>query len=360
MEAEVPVARGAVSRWLCPTEMQRQRFLDMNDRVRTARMIQGAAMSLACLVASYWYGWPVAATVAAAVTTLVGLDVAYRLVRRPEIASFASITVLEVILLVTATFSGGAHSPLLPFTAIPTIMLAARFRPAVVAWGVGGSLVGTAGALVTAARWLPAAPEVPWVVPVVAYLAVLASVVAASTILLQAELQSRGDAVVDQLTGLFNRKALHGRYVEAMAQARAIGASVSLVICDLDHFKRVNDEHGHDRGDVVLREAAYRMRRTLRVFDLVYRLGGEEFLVLLPGQDEHAAALVAERLVQDLGAEPLAGLAVTMSAGVACTHGEDLSFEDLLRRADLALYAAKRGGRNRVERASDVPVHLPV
>ncbi len=166
--------------------------------------------------------------------------------------------------------------------------------------------------------------------------------------LLGAELQSRGEAVVDPLTGLFNRKALGGRFAEAAAQATVLGGWVSVVLCDLDHFKTVNDRYGHDRGDVVLREAAYRMRKTLRTFDLVYRIGGEEFLILLPGQDLASAVIVAERLVDDIAADAIDGLPLTMSAGVASGRGADLVLEPLMKRADVALYAAKAAGRNRV------------
>ena len=183
----------------------------------------------------------------------------------------------------------------------------------------------------------------------------MASLVAVAVTLQSAEMASRGDAVVDQLTGLFNRKALHGRFTEAAAQAKMIGAPVSLIMCDLDHFKRVNDEHGHDVGDVVLREVAYRMRRTLRVFDMVYRLGGEEFLVLLPGQTEEQSMVVAERMLEDMRSEPVGGLPITMSAGVATLPPEAVDFDELLKAADLALYAAKRAGRDRARAASEVP-----
>jgi diguanylate cyclase (GGDEF)-like protein len=344
----------AVATWLCPTEMARMRFQDMHDRVRTARRIQALAMSLASLCSAVVFGWWIAVLVVMAVLVLAVLERAYRDATRPEIASFVSIVSLEIILALAVLGTGGLHSPQLAFLTIPVLMLAARFRLGVVVVGVAGAL-GVTTAVCVGAELLGEAPDAPGFVEVACFLAVLASLVAVALTLMSAEIASRGEAVVDQLTGLFNRKALHGRFTEAAAQARMIGAPVSLIICDLDHFKRVNDEYGHDRGDVVLREVAYRMRRTLRVFDLVYRLGGEEFLVLLPGQDEEAAAAVAERLVEGMRCEPVADLPLTMSAGVATLTPDLLDFDDLLKAADLALYAAKRAGRDRVCVASDVP-----
>ncbi len=213
-------------------------------------------------------------------------------------------------------------------------------------------------AILAAVFLLPTAPTAPPVVNVVAYLALLASLVTAQVTLLSAELESRGDAVVDQLTGLFNRKAMHGRFAEAAAQAKLINSPISLVICDLDLFKNVNDEHGHDRGDLVLQEVAFRMRKTMRVLDLVYRIGGEEFVILLPGQDEQHALQLAHRVIADIEAEPITGLRITMSAGVATSSPKDIEFDVLLKRADLALYSAKRAGRNRVHAASAMPSRL--
>ena len=350
VEAE---SAGTPSRWLCRTELERARFLDMHDRVRTARRVQGLALGSVAIFAASWYGWWLALLALLAGLWLVLLERVFDSDSRPELAAATSMAVLELMLAGGVMGTGGAESPLLAFLTVPPVMLAARFRPTVVVVGVAASLLMTAAAVVGAVL-LPPPPAVPRVVDIAAYLGLLASLVAASTALLTAELASRGDAVVDQLTGLFNRKALHGRFEEASTQARLLHAPVSMIICDLDHFKTVNDEYGHDRGDIVLREVAYRMRKTLRVFDLVYRLGGEEFLVLLPGQDESTAVDVAERLVRDVEAGPLAGLAVTMSAGVATGWGDDLDFDTLLKRADVALYAAKDGGRNRVHPA---PAH---
>jgi diguanylate cyclase (GGDEF)-like protein len=165
---------------------------------------------------------------------------------------------------------------------------------------------------------------------------------------MRVEMEHRSEAVLDPLTGLLNRKSLGARFEELAQQAAVTGGSVCLVVCDLDRFKRVNDSHGHVQGDAVLTDAAYLMRSTLRSFELVYRLGGEEFLVVLPGATLDEGETLAERMRVALEDGRPGGLAVTASFGVAAAHGAEVAFEPLFRAADAALYGAKRSGRNRV------------
>ena len=161
-------------------------------------------------------------------------------------------------------------------------------------------------------------------------------------------MQSRGDAVIDPLTGLANRLALATRFEQAAAQAAILDTWVSVVMCDLDHFKAINDTHGHEAGDHVLCAAAYEMRHELRSFDSIYRIGGEEFLVLLPGVAPSDALVLANRLRVAVSARVTRGLNVTMSAGVASAYGPAVKAATLTRDADAALYEAKRTGRDRV------------
>jgi diguanylate cyclase (GGDEF)-like protein len=126
---------------------------------------------------------------------------------------------------------------------------------------------------------------------------------------------------------------------------------VSVVLADLDHFKSINDRFGHGVGDAVLRDVAYAMRRSLRTFELLYRLGGEEFALLLPGAAEDDATRIAQALRVAVEELETAGLRITCSFGVATARGQEIALEGLVARADAALYAAKRHGRNRVERA---------
>jgi diguanylate cyclase (GGDEF)-like protein len=131
------------------------------------------------------------------------------------------------------------------------------------------------------------------------------------------------------------------------------GQPVGIIVGDLDHFKDINDSLGHTVGDAVLTDVAYRMRKQLRAFDLAYRLGGEEFLVLLPGADIQQATAMAERLRQHIAAQIVGnGQRVTMSFGVSASeNGATFDYSSVFARADAALYEAKRSGRNRVCRA---------
>jgi diguanylate cyclase (GGDEF)-like protein len=186
-------------------------------------------------------------------------------------------------------------------------------------------------------------------------LALLGAVTLVGTVVGQSAVEHRGAAVVDQLTGVLNRAALNARTPELGHQAAQRGHPVSLILGDLDRFKAINDEHGHAAGDAVLREIAYRLRKQVRAFDSIYRYGGEEFVILLPGIDGWGAFEVAERLCESVRAEPVEGLPVTMSLGVAVIgEGEAWSFDRLFDEADRALYDAKRGGRDRVAQQRDL------
>lgn len=159
-------------------------------------------------------------------------------------------------------------------------------------------------------------------------------------------------ALTDPLTGLANRRGLRRLAEDAFASAQADGRPVSVVLLDLDHFKRVNDQHGHATGDVVLVEATRALADALRPQDRIGRTGGEEFVVILPGTRREDAEVIAERLrvavaALDVG-RVVPGLAVSTSAGVATSRPADDRFDDLLGRADAALYRAKSTGRDRV------------
>ena len=134
-----------------------------------------------------------------------------------------------------------------------------------------------------------------------------------SRALMRSDIRHHSDAVVDQLTGMLNREALRVRVRELTQQSALIGEPVGLIIGDLDDFKEINDTHGQRVGDTVLKEVAYMLRNQLRAYDLAYRLGGEEFLVLLPGSDLAHAAWLAERLRARVG-EQVAGGSRSRSA----------------------------------------------
>jgi diguanylate cyclase (GGDEF)-like protein len=162
----------------------------------------------------------------------------------------------------------------------------------------------------------------------------------------------RVDSTLDQLTGLLNRRALEPRFAEVAEQALVNRQPVSLILADLDRFKRVNDEHGHVAGDVVLRDVSSALRGALRSFELLYRFGGEEFLLVLPGAESSEALAIAETLRAAIEALEPAGLEVTCSFGVATAGADALELSRLLADADAALYGAKGAGRNRVHHAN--------
>jgi len=164
-------------------------------------------------------------------------------------------------------------------------------------------------------------------------------------------------AVTDPLTGLYNRRYLLNQLRGLLKRAELGGPPVSLLFLDLDHFKRVNDDHGHDAGDCVLREFAARVLGQVRPTDFVCRLGGEEFLVVLSGAPRDYAILAADRIRRTIEAEPFLiergtkRLTVTASIGVTCSETGLETPEALIKRADTALFEAKAGGRNRAAAA---------
>ena len=161
-------------------------------------------------------------------------------------------------------------------------------------------------------------------------------------------------AVTDPLTGLYNRRHMDSQLNIHVNNAASRGKPVSVLLIDVDFFKPINDTHGHDVGDRVLQELALRLKGQVRAIDLCCRLGGEEFLVILPETDIHVAFTIAERLRRTIGTKPFnAGaksgpLAITASLGVAGYEYVEDSAETIIKRADEALYKAKRSGRNRV------------
>lgn len=160
-------------------------------------------------------------------------------------------------------------------------------------------------------------------------------------------------AVTDELTGLYNRRYFDRHLSLMLDKAREQERDMAVMLIDMDFFKSVNDTHGHDIGDAVLKEFAVRLRRNIRGVDLACRFGGEEFVVLMPDTDYRQAQNIAERVrtaVAERGFEmgPGKPLAVTVSVGVALNETDTDTPEMILKRADVALYRAKREGRNRV------------
>ncbi|WP_395831395.1 PleD family two-component system response regulator [Elstera sp.] len=166
-------------------------------------------------------------------------------------------------------------------------------------------------------------------------------------------------ASTDALTGVYNRRYLDVHLDQMVRNANDVRKPLSVAFCDIDHFKRLNDTYGHAAGDEVLIEFANRMRRSLRHFDMIARIGGEEFVVVMPDTNIDVAIKVSERLRTRMQDDPFtvtaAGeLPVTISIGVAVSDMVETSGSELLRRADEAMYRAKQAGRNRVEASMPV------
>ncbi|MBI3269484.1 MAG: diguanylate cyclase [Planctomycetes bacterium] len=160
-------------------------------------------------------------------------------------------------------------------------------------------------------------------------------------------------AALDYLTGIYNRRSMFDALEVELNRCRRSGRRLSVLMLDLDHFKRINDSHGHPAGDLVLREFASRAKQALRSTDILCRYGGEEFCVILPETETASALAAAERIRQAIGARSFMlesdEVTVTVSVGVASVPPEfEGELTELLERADKALYRAKQGGRNRV------------
>ncbi len=160
-------------------------------------------------------------------------------------------------------------------------------------------------------------------------------------------------AMTDELTRLANRRRIMLAAAEALAQACPQGQPLAILIFDIDHFKQVNDTYGHDRGDLVLKRVAEASQRSLRKADRIGRIGGEEFMVVLPQTERRQAELVGTRIQAELAGQSWsdvdAALRVTVSIGIALAAPADTDIADVIRKADLALYQAKNNGRNRIE-----------
>ncbi len=159
-------------------------------------------------------------------------------------------------------------------------------------------------------------------------------------------------AVTDSLTGLHNRRYLDNHLQALFERALGRARPLSIMIADLDRFKTINDSNGHDAGDQVLKEFANRLRKSVRGMDLACRFGGEEFVVVMPDTDPEVAHIVAERVRAETAGAPFQvgdrSIEVTVSVGLSSLQGRSDTVAALMKRADVALYEAKNGGRNRV------------
>ncbi|HEX4751847.1 MAG TPA: GGDEF domain-containing protein [Solirubrobacterales bacterium] len=330
---------------LAPSDVYSRRLVERAGGIDRATQAVGALVGSILLATaifrSAWALLPLAALLAA----LALGPLAIRRVDHPEYAELASGLPLTIAMAVAAGLTGGTSSPIVFLLPIGVVMNALRAGPISIAvCSLVTVVVFLATSLLENGAAVVAEP-----LPMLAVLAMQAGVTIGSIHLARAEIGHRRASTVDPLTGLLNRHGLADRFEELRRRALVSAAPITLVLFDLDHFKRVNDVSGHDVGDRILREVADEIRTRLRQFELVYRIGGEEFLVLLPGAAEWEGENIAEQLrlgVEDVGKRTAVG--VTASFGVSCASGAEIEFAELFRRADRALYQAKRDGRDRV------------
>jgi diguanylate cyclase (GGDEF)-like protein len=328
-------------------EARRERLLDMEQRVRRYRAACFAILALALASAGPAVGWLWLAPLAAGFAGFAVADRFMQASERPWLWVAAAWGALPLLLAAAVIATGGPTSPVLMWFALPAVTLGARFDP----WGM---VVGTAYLLVVfliSTVAVDPASASAHSQALVATVALVLSTVILSGALVESDRAHRRRSTLDPLTGLFNRNALEQRLAEldgAPSDRRKGGQSHALLLCDLDHFKRVNDELGHAVGDAVLQDVAYTMRAVLRAGDSIYRIGGEEILVVLPGASEKDAVGVAERLRQAVRKRRPVGVGVTISIGAAVTKPDTVNTDDLVARADAALYSAKANGRDAV------------
>jgi diguanylate cyclase (GGDEF)-like protein len=334
------------SSWLCRDDFDRQRMLDMEERVRPVRQRAAAVMALAILAAGPWLGWWPLVFVVCILTCFAAADLLMPKLARPEFLMFGAWVCSGLTIALAVALSGGPGVSVLSWMAIPVMTLSSRFSMRGVVVGVIISIVLALVVAFAVDAHAVIANPVLLIVPV----ALILCVAVLSTPLMRSDIQHRSDAVIDQLTGMLNRKALATRVRELAQQSEVTGEPVGVIVGDIDHFKRINDTRGHTVGDVVLKEVAYVLRKQLRAFDLAYRLGGEEFVILLPGSDLGRSAELAERLREAVAADELGGgVSVTMSFGVGASEDKEIfDYASVFAEADAALYEAKRSGRDQV------------
>jgi diguanylate cyclase (GGDEF)-like protein len=321
----------------------------MEERLKPVRAIAMGILGLALVAGGPWIGWWTLIPLVFAAGLFFVADRLLQRTERPEYVLFAAWAGSEITIAAAVALTGAPAVASLSWLAIPVVTLSARFSLRGVLVGVALSIV----CLLAVAFGTDPGAVIDEPPLVVAPLALILATAALSTALMRSDVQHRGAAVIDPLTGMLNRNALANRVAELEQQSEITGERIGVIVGDLDNFKRINDTHGHPAGDTVLTDVAYMLRKQLRAFDLAYRIGGEEFLLLVPGSDLHESVRLAELLRRTVAACTFGdGARLTMSLGVSTSRaGERFDYERVFAAADQALYEAKSEGRNRVRSA---------
>ena len=342
--------------WLLPDHTDRARMLDMDRRLQPIRRAAFGVLAAGLLITGPWIGWWTLAPLLVAGLLFTLADHVMDRVDRPEYWIFGAWAGSQLMIASSVLLLGGVESSSMAWFAIPVVTLSTRFSYRGIAAGVAITLA----MMLTVAFGAGASAVFDDPTLLVMPLALVLAVAILSTALMRSDVEHRSEAVIDPLTAMLNRKALDNRVEELRQQSEVTGAPLAAVMLDIDHFKAVNDSVGHAAGDAVLRDVAYLIRKEMRAFELAYRLGGEEFLVLLPGARSTDAMRLAEDVRQRIEeAQFVEGVRVTVSCGVSTSRaGVPLDFDKLFAEADAALYEAKDAGRNRVlgPRSTVIPV----
>jgi diguanylate cyclase (GGDEF)-like protein len=332
-------------------DAERARILDVARRLGSVRWPAIAIIIAAIASAATVAGPAVLAPVVIYLCLLPLLATIAKESEQPERVLFGTLGLAQLTIVGSLGLANEWGIEGLGLMVLPVVVASVLFPPRTLIAFVTASvfvMLGAAG-LIDPSRVADEPPVLLLPIGVMLCVAVPGAAVRAS------DENSRGTAIGDALTGALNRMALEARVSELMSHSHGEQVPVGVVIADLDHFKQVNDELGHDAGDAVLCAAVDRMRAQLDRFTPLYRVGGEEFIVLVPGASVDEVAELADRLRVAVSAEPVEGRVITMSFGVASATLHDHPFDELLAEADEALYAAKHAGRNRVVRAVDRP-----
>jgi len=343
--AEAAHSASSTGNWLVPSSLHREQLVAIAELSSLlSNRLAFLLVVLAVAVGIPWFGWePLVPIFLLIAPWHFVLQRAKRL-RRPEFWGLAGIAT-SIVAAGLATVS--TREPALFALDMIVVVLfgaAAAYPPR-----GAGLLLGLTAVMMLVTGLVVDAREVadnPTVVATPIAIAVCATLIGQA--LRRSSVEHRSAALVDKLTGALNRAALEARVPEVAYQAELLSEPVSVLVADLDRFKQVNDRYGHARGDEVLAGVAQRIRSELRAFDAVYRVGGEEFVVILRGTGARSSPQIAERVRAAVASAPVKGVDVTVSIGVAAAPGGRFDYDEAFRRADTALLEAKEQGRNRV------------
>lgn len=327
-------------------EAERARTLDIARRLKGVRWPALATAVLGAAVGVETEGAWVLLPLLAAMGGFILAGWALARVARPELVLIAALVFFQAA--IVGLIAGSSVRPLdaLGLLVLPLVAASMIFPSRLMLAAVAESV-----AVMVGAAYLVDPQRVHEMPPVLLLpLGVLLCVAVPGTAVRKLDLSARNTAVADPLTGALNRAAFEARVEELDALAASASATtiVGVMMADLDHFKGINDDLGHEAGDDVLREAVARIRNVLGIFTPVHRVGGEEFAIVVRGASEERVRQVAERVREAICVQPIRGRTVTLSIGAVTGSIRDHTMSELVEAADRALYRAKAEGRNRV------------